>query len=314
MTGLDRSFERHPLCSMEVGRVKPASPWISKSLAICEAVAWTVAYLVGQGLVLLLLLALMLTACYGFNWPDPEEMISLFLVLELDRSFMLVGATSLGVLFVIIPLIRLREGRNYRNRIGWRTPTREEWIFSLATVAPIAMIGDLVFETARSVSLMTSSSLPFAAALRETSLQHLYSTLDGVSFPVLVVALALGPAIGEELIFRGVIGRRLVGTLGPAWGVALTSICFAAAHGSWSHAVATIPVAILLHWLYLQTRTIWVPIAVHFCNNLLALSMFRLSLTTESVVSPLLASVLSIYLIGILLLLKTRIRPMVATT
>ena len=73
MTGLDRSFERHPLCSMEVGRVKPASPWISKSLAICEAVAWTVAYLVGQGLVLLLLLALMLTACYGFNWPDPRS-------------------------------------------------------------------------------------------------------------------------------------------------------------------------------------------------------------------------------------------------
>ncbi|MEZ6066566.1 MAG: hypothetical protein R3B90_12860 [Planctomycetaceae bacterium] len=29
-------------------------------------------------------------------------------------------------------------------------------------------------------------------------------------YPVLLVAIALGPAIGEELVFRGLIGRGLI--------------------------------------------------------------------------------------------------------
>lgn len=275
-------------------------------LAVGEALLWMLGYLAGQAVVLGMLMVLLLVAAFGWSWPTTDSLLWLVLELDLDRSFMLVGATSLGVLFVMVPLVRLREGPDFRNRIGWRSPRREQIVFSLATVVPIAFLGDVVYDAARSVWTESAGVTPFAAALRETSLEHLYHTFQGVSFPVLVVALALGPAIGEEMIFRGVIGRRLVGSLGMVRGVALTSVLFALAHGSVPHALATLPVAVLLHWLYLQTGTIWIPVLVHCCNNLLALTFVRFSITTAAAVSPFVVLTMSLYLVSILWLLHSR--------
>jgi len=212
----------------------------------------------------------------------------------------------------MVPMVRLREGADFRQRIGWESPTREQVVYSLATVIPIAILGDVVYDSARVIWTGTEGKLPFAAALRETSLEHLYHTFQGVSFPVLVVALALGPAIGEEIIFRGVIGRRLIAALGTVQGVALTSVLFALAHGSVPHALATLPVAVLLHWLYLQTGTVWIPVMVHGCNNLLALALVRFSISTAGVVNPLVVLTMSLYLFSILLLLHARRRETAA--
>jgi membrane protease YdiL (CAAX protease family) len=127
-----------------------------------------------------------------------------------------------------------------------------------------------------------------------------------VSYPVLIVAMALAPAVAEELVFRGVLGRRLTAQWGLARGVLASSVCFALVHGSPPHAIATFPVAVLLHLLYLQTGTIWTPILVHFGNNLLAISMVRFDLASHAPVSPIVALGMCGYLAAILVLLKAR--------
>ncbi|WP_437194237.1 CPBP family intramembrane glutamic endopeptidase [Planctomicrobium sp. SH527] len=279
----------------------------SAACSIFEALAWMAGFLFAQAIALAAVLTILYTSSFGLIWPNQKELVHWILDTNLDRSFLLIGTPVLGAVFLLLPLIRWREGQNYRERIGWRTPTVDEFVISLATVCPIALIGNLLYEVTNlwwkgeEVIAWTS-----ATAIQQTSLEHLYSTFHGVPYPILIVAMALAPAFLEELIFRGVLGRRLVGRYGVTAGVLLSSTCFAAVHGSLPHALATLPVGILLHLLYLQTGTIWVPVLVHFGNNLLAVSLVHFNLQQESTFSPTLVFSMSLYLVMMLALLSVR--------
>ncbi|HWL08661.1 MAG TPA: CPBP family intramembrane glutamic endopeptidase [Planctomicrobium sp.] len=274
---------------------------------LVESLFWMVGFLVAQGVVLLGLFGILLVSCFGLQWPGHERVIEWVLETNLDRSFLLIGVPVLGAVFLLLPIIRLREGRDFRRKIGWRYPTTDEIIISLATVCPIAMIGNLVYDqTHHWWSAGPTFLRPFASALQQTSLDHLYSTFHGVPYPILIVTMALAPAFAEELIFRGVLGRRLVMQFGIIPGVLLSSFCFAVIHGSVPHAVATFPIAILLHLLYIQTGTIWIPVLVHFCNNLLAVSLVHFQLNTGVSITPMLICSLSLYLVMMLALLSLR--------
>jgi len=269
----------------------------SRRSVLLEAMCWTLGFLFAQGLVLAVLLLVILLATFGMRCPSQSELLAWVLESDLDQSFLLVGVPVMGAVFVIFPVIRWREGSEFRQRIGWRIPTHEEVVYSLAMIVPAALIGDMVYDVA-SAGMVTQSN----------SLGHLYGTFQGVSYPVLIVALALAPAVLEELVFRGMLGRRLVGRFGTFWGVLMASSLFAAVHGAPAHAIATLPIGILLHVLYLQTGTIWIPVMVHFGNNLLALSMVHFHLGNESRVSPMFLAVLCVYLLLMLLLLNQRTR------
>jgi membrane protease YdiL (CAAX protease family) len=272
------------------------------SCGVLEAILWTGGFLFAQALLLIALLAVLVTAGFGLSWPGTDELTRWFLDLELDRSFLLVAAPVLGMVFLMLPLIRWREGKNFRERIGWNRPSSEELIFSLATVTPIAVIGNVVYDVANSWWCGDAALWPFASAIRKSSLENLYETFQGVPYPVLIVAMALAPAFVEELVFRGVLGRRLVGRFGLTRGVILSSVCFAVVHGSPPHVIATLPVAALLHLLYLATGTIWIPILVHFGNNLLSISLVHFSIGPETPLAPISVLGLSWYL-GVMLFL-----------
>lgn len=278
---------------------------------LLESCCWTLGFLFAQGLVLSVLLAVILIAAFGLHWPPRDELLNWMLETDLDRSFLLVSVPVLGAIFLIMPAIRWREGKDFRQRIGWRSPTHQEAIYSLAMIAPVALAGDVLYGAVNAWWKGDEVIWPFAMALQENSLEHLYQTFQGISYPVLVVALALAPAVMEELVFRGMLGRRLVSGFGIVPGVLMTSALFAAVHGSLPHAVATLPIGILLHILYLQTRTIWIPVLVHFGNNLLAVSMVHFQLGSESRISAMFMATLLAYLCLMLFLLQQRTRSLV---
>lgn len=276
--------------------------------ACLEAILWTAGFLFAQGVILSLFLAAMILSSFGFTWPDQQEIITWILATDLDRSFMLIGVPVLGAIFVVLPAIRFFEGPDFRNRIGWRLPTSDETVYALAMVVPVSLIGNVIYDVTNAWWNGDRVVWPFAMALRESSLDQIYKTFSGVPYPVLVVAMALAPAVVEELVFRGMLGRRLVRRLGVIWGIGISSILFAAVHGSPPHAVATIPIAVLLHVVYLQTGTIWVPILLHFCNNLLAISLVRFQLGPDTPVSLTFLLTLCVYLMVMLFLLHRRTR------
>ncbi len=88
-----------------------------------------------------------------------------------------------------------------------------------------------------------------------------------------VVALALVPAVCEELLFRGCVLPRIADSLGKAWAVVLSAILFAVAH---LDLVAVPPRALLgvvLGYAVVRTASLWPAIVLHGVNNAAALAL-----------------------------------------
>lgn len=96
-----------------------------------------------------------------------------------------------------------------------------------------------------------------------------------VSHELLVVVLLAGGALLEELAFRGYPFQRLVEAIRPIGAIVVLSIFFGAVHLgnpnaggilSWGF-FNTILVGVLFAYAYLRTRTLWLPIGMHFGWN-----------------------------------------------
>jgi hypothetical protein len=97
------------------------------------------------------------------------------------------------------------------------------------------------------------------------------------SWPLaLAVALVAGlPGVGEELWCRAFLGRGLVARHGPVLGVLFTSFFFGAIHIHPVQGAVAMCLGIWLHFAYLTTRSLWVPILLHFLNNAFAVTVTR---------------------------------------
>jgi len=83
-----------------------------------------------------------------------------------------------------------------------------------------------------------------------------------------IVLVALLPALGEELVFRGVVQQQLMRRIANPWvAILVSSIVFSAAHFQFDGFLPRMMLGFLLGWLYWRTRNFWVPVAGHFFNN-----------------------------------------------
>jgi sodium transport system permease protein len=86
----------------------------------------------------------------------------------------------------------------------------------------------------------------------------------------LLVLIALTPAICEEAVFRGVLLAGTRTRMAPWRVVLLNGLVFGAFHLSFYTAFRLLPTAwlgILLAWVVLRTRSIWLGALMHFVNN-----------------------------------------------
>lgn len=83
-----------------------------------------------------------------------------------------------------------------------------------------------------------------------------------------LVVMAIVPALGEELVFRGIGQQKLIEITGkPALGVALTALIFSITHFEIQRFFAILLLGGVLGLLFYWTKNLWVPIAAHFLNN-----------------------------------------------
>jgi hypothetical protein len=100
-------------------------------------------------------------------------------------------------------------------------------------------------------------------------------SFGGLALNLFVVALM--PAIGEELVFRGVIQRHLQGwTKSGHVAVWITAILFSAVHLEFFGFLPRFVLGLMLGYLYLYTRNLWVPIFAHFVNNASSIIIYYL--------------------------------------
>lgn len=84
--------------------------------------------------------------------------------------------------------------------------------------------------------------------------------------------IAVIPAIGEEMIFRGILLRVLESWTGRKHAaVWISAALFSGMHMQFYGFLPRLMLGALLGYLFVWTRSLWVPIAAHFANNAIAL-------------------------------------------
>jgi membrane protease YdiL (CAAX protease family) len=167
----------------------------------------------------------------------------------------LVCSSALGILFALL-VIRLVVGKQWQRRLALLRPSVTHVILAVLALPGVIYLSQASYELALFLHFPTFNYQQF--------LTQMFSKLPWW-LGVLVVGVA--PAITEELFFRGFIGRGLVARYGSVVGVLLTSLLFGLNHLDPPHIAATFAMGICLHFAYLMTRSLWVPMLMHFLNN-----------------------------------------------
>jgi membrane protease YdiL (CAAX protease family) len=165
-------------------------------------------------------------------------------------------SVSIGVYLVPLGLwsvIARRRGASLGDLMGARPAWRALGLAGLTTVAVIVVrLGFLALVTAFDLA-PASWSIPDV----ERS-----AAAEAAWVPLVVL---LGPLV-EELVFRGILFRRLLRRTHPGVAALISSLLFGALHAD---PVGSGLFGLALVALYTQSRSLWVPLAAHALNNAL---------------------------------------------
>jgi len=219
-----------------------------------ESLLWAIGYLPVQVLAAIAI-SLLLAAVHGLT-SGVDQIPPFLRDLPVKQQVSLLGGVQLICVLVAIGLVVIRLGKSSRRRLALVPIPPLHCLLILVFVVPLAMLSGQMHGWGMSIWEQFG---PDAAWLEQLS--------ESTSLPVLIMIIAVAPALAEELVFRGVIGRGLVARWGLPAGVLLTSVLFAAVHVHPVHAMALLPLSIAIHLVYLATRSFWAPVLLHFMNN-----------------------------------------------
>ena len=101
------------------------------------------------------------------------------------------------------------------------------------------------------------------------------SSVQGLILNLFIVALV--PAIGEELLFRGVLLKLIKDIAHNVhWAVIISALLFSAFHLQFYGFLPRFALGLVLGYLFVITNNLWVPVFIHFINNAAAVIVFNL--------------------------------------
>ncbi|MFS8198533.1 CPBP family intramembrane glutamic endopeptidase [Streptomyces sp. CWNU-52B] len=142
----------------------------------------------------------------------------------------------------------------------------------------------------------------FGATLALIALFGGYGTKGGVSVggALTVLGMMAGVAVVEELLFRGVVFRLVEELAGTRGALAVSGVLFGGLHlvnsGAtlWGALAISVEAGLMLGAAYAATRTLWVPIGLHFGWNFALSGIFGVTVSgNEDMPDGLLHGVLS---------------------
>src|SRR5579875_818983 len=163
-------------------------------------------------------------------------------------------------------VIRLVVGRDWKRKLALRRPGLAHTLLVLAGFPAMWLVGTAAYNALRNQLHVPSFFMEDAMSL--------FSHWPW-GFTVLVIGL--GPGIGEELWCRGFLGRGLVGHYGAFFGVIAASFFFGLIHLDPCQGAMAMVLGLWLHFVYLTTRSLLLPMLLHFLNNSLSVSLSALA-------------------------------------
>ena len=110
--------------------------------------------------------------------------------------------------------------------------------------------------------------------LKAGELTKLFLDMPNVGLLILnLIMIALLPAVGEELIFRGIMQQGLQKKMSPHFAIWLAAIVFSAIHMQFFGFVPRMLMGVAMGYLFYWSGNLWYPIVAHFTNNALAVGM-----------------------------------------
>ena len=213
----------------------------------------------------------------------------------ISTIFMAAGDTGMKIaqglssifMFVVPPIVYYYATRMKHQMydLGFRKPANPWWLIIIGVVLmfislPVtnqltrwneAMSFGGVFEKLEEYLKMLEET---AAATTEKMLN--VDTIGGLLLNLLVIALI--PAVGEELTFRGVLQQGLMRRVkSPHVAILLSAAIFSFIHFQFYGFLPRMFLGILLGYMFYITRSLWTSIAMHFVNNGTAVVLYYLN-------------------------------------
>ncbi|MEA4823208.1 MAG: CPBP family intramembrane glutamic endopeptidase [Clostridiaceae bacterium] len=142
-------------------------------------------------------------------------------------------------------------------------------IFSTRIPRPKAVCGGILLIGASyfASALFTNILYILFPAMVDQTVESMKNTFYAANLPTMLVAMALFPAICEELVFRGVMQYAIDRHGTPRIAILMTGVVFGLFHLD----PVRIPIAamtgIVLCYALYRSRSIFVPMLMHFINN-----------------------------------------------
>lgn len=201
---------------------------------------------------------------------------------QAQNALLVYQAAAASCAFIVAPLAYLRfvEGR----QVSSLNPGYPLWLvpalLTVLVVIAFMPFNALFIEWNRNVDLPAFFDRWEAwAQAKETDLAELTKRItEFKSIPQLLVGLvviALIPAVGEELVFRGLVQPKLFAlTRNVHVAVWLTGFLFSAIHFQFYGLIPRMLLGVLFGYLYAWSGNLLYPIIGHFINNGFTLMMF----------------------------------------
>jgi len=111
------------------------------------------------------------------------------------------------------------------------------------------------------------------------NLTHFLTNIDtSIKLIVALVVVAIIPAIGEEVLFRGIIQRKIFHKVEDMHvAIWITAALFSAIHLQFFGFVPRLLLGAMFGYMYAWTRNLWAPIFAHFINNAVTVVVVYLS-------------------------------------
>jgi membrane protease YdiL (CAAX protease family) len=181
-----------------------------------------------------------------------------------------VAATCAVLVLLALAGARLRKNLGVARLLRLRRPPRAAAVVAVVGVIPAGIVID-------QVTFWLHSALPgvFDSAGLGTFVQ-IFAGASTAGFLVSTVVVSVGPALGEELFFRGLMLRAFSGGLSRWGAVVVSSILFGAMHLDLLQGTGAGLIGAYLGFVVLVTDSIWPAVLAHGLNNLLCSVFARL--------------------------------------
>jgi membrane protease YdiL (CAAX protease family) len=181
----------------------------------------------------------------------------------------LVVAHALIIGFALL-LLRIVAGRDWPRQVALRRPAWAHVGLILVVMPALMVLGNAAYFFFRRVL-----HVPSVADFGMPDMEEMEGLFGGWAAGAAVFAVGVMPALSEELWCRAFLGRGLVGRHGVVLGVLGTSFLFGFIHVDPCQGLMAMLMGVMIHYVYLTTRSLLAPMLVHFLNNSLAVTLAR---------------------------------------